>query len=378
MKGQAVLNAAAGVAGRAMGLKVGAVGSVVFLIALVLLGSFSGSGESAAGEGSNCPGNADVGDIGDTGLPPSQDQITNAKIIDGVAAKRKLPGRATLIALMTALQESGLRNIDYGDRDSVGLFQQRPSAGWGTVQQIMNPEYSANAFFGGRGAGHPRGLVDVKDWQVKPLGVVAQTVQVSAFPALYAPREGQARTIARKAGIDLGRSGESGSSTAPVIDGGSSCTDGGGTPGKPGEPFHDGNASWPAQVKNPRSTADAIAWAKREVNGGPDWLRMCLAFTARSYGWGFSGTPYAIDHYQKVMPASMRHDRDRNPPPGALMYWDTGSRAGHVAVYVGDGKIASNDIKRAGYIDVVPATDPETKWGAEYLGWSPPYYPKGG
>ncbi|MER7112257.1 peptidase M23 [Streptomyces sp. NPDC000229] len=376
MKGQAVLNAAAGLAGRALGLKVGAFGAAVFLVFLVLLGFVSGGGESSADSGSTCPGNADVGGIGDTGLPPSQDQITNAKIIDGVAVKRKLPGRATLIALMTALQESGLRNIDYGDRDSVGLFQQRPAAGWGTVAQIMNPEYSANAFFGGRGAGHPPGLVDIKDWQLKPLGVVAQAVQVSAFPDLYAPREGQARTIARQAGIDLERTGDTGGPAQP-IDGGTACTDGG-EPGKPGEPFHDGAADWPAQVKNPRSTADAIAWAKKEAQGGPDWFRMCLAFTARAYGWSFSGTPYAIDHYQKVMPTSMRHDGDRNPPPGALMYWDTGSRAGHVAVYVGDGKIASNDIRRAGYIDVVPATDPETKWGATYLGWSPPYFPKGG
>ncbi|GAA0347271.1 hypothetical protein [Streptomyces blastmyceticus] len=60
------------------------------------------------------------------------------------------------------------------------------------------------------------------------------------------------------------------------------------------------------------------------------------------------------------------------------MFWTTGSRAGHVALYVGNGKIASNDIETPGRISIVPATDIETKWGATYLGWSPPYFPQGG
>lgn len=89
-----------------------------------------------------------------------------------------------------------------------------------------------------------------------------------------------------------------------------------------------------------------------------------------------SGVPYAIDHYS-VVPTEMQHT-DRNPPPGALMYWDTGSRAGHIAVYLGNGQIASNDILRRGYIDVVDADMIEKKWGARYVGWTPPYFPRGG
>ncbi|MFJ2937984.1 NlpC/P60 family protein [Streptomyces sp. NPDC087219] len=145
-----------------------------------------------------------------------------------------------------------------------------------------------------------------------------------------------------------------------------------------GKAFHDGLANWPAAVKNPRSTAAAIDWARQEpAGGGQNWYRACLAFVARTYGWSYSGVQYAVDHYRQ-MPAAMRHDRNRTPPPGALMYWDTGQRAGHVALYLGDGKIASNDIRRRGYIDVVDATDIETVWGATYLGWSPPYFPEGG
>jgi membrane-bound lytic murein transglycosylase B len=153
-------------------------------------------------------------------------------------------------------------------------------------------------------------------------------------------------------------------------------TSGGKAPG--GKAFHDGAAGWPASVKNPRSTAAAIAWARQEAaSGGRNWYRACLAFVARTYGWSYSGVQYAIDHYRQ-MPSSMRHDRDRTPPPGALMYWDTGQRAGHVALYLGGGKIASNDIRRKGYIDVVDASDIETVWGATYLGWAPSYFPKGG
>ncbi|MGW6564966.1 hypothetical protein [Streptomyces sp. NPDC054975] len=145
-----------------------------------------------------------------------------------------------------------------------------------------------------------------------------------------------------------------------------------------GAAFHDGAANWPPGVKNPYSTAAAIAWARQEAaGGGQKWYRACLAFVARTYGWSYSGVQYAIDHYRQ-MPAAMRHDRDRTPPPGALMYWDTGKRAGHVAVHLGGGKIASNDIRRSGYIDVVDATDIETVWGATYLGWAPPHFPKGG
>ncbi|MFB7234866.1 hypothetical protein ACFCXK_08810 [Streptomyces sp. NPDC056269] len=147
----------------------------------------------------------------------------------------------------------------------------------------------------------------------------------------------------------------------------------------PGSPvFHDGSAGWPTSVRNPRSTAAAIAWARREaVSGGRNWYRACLAFVARTYGWSYSGVQYAVDHYWQ-MPAALRHDRDRRPPPGALMYWDTGQRAGHVALYLGGGKIASNDIRRKGYIDVVDAGDIESVWGATYLGWAPPYFPQGG
>ncbi|WP_350281744.1 hypothetical protein [Kribbella sp. HUAS MG21] len=135
-------------------------------------------------------------------------QIAYARIIDRVAVQRGLPGQATLIALMTALVESDLQNLNYGDADSVGLFQQRPGAGWGTPADIMDPSYAANAFFGGAEPPSPPGLVDIDGWPSMSLGDAAQAVQVSAFPDRYALREEQARQIAQLARIDLNRAGD--------------------------------------------------------------------------------------------------------------------------------------------------------------------------
>ena len=95
---------------------------------------------------------------------------------------------------MTAAQESTLRNLDYGDRDSLGLFQQRPSMGWGTPAQVRDPAYAAAAFYGGPASPtRNRGLLGVAGWESMPLTVAAQAVQRSAFPNAYARWEDDAR-----------------------------------------------------------------------------------------------------------------------------------------------------------------------------------------
>ena len=112
----------------------------------------------------------------------------NAEIIYQEGKKLGVSDYGIVIALATAMQESSLKNIDYGDRDSVGLFQQRTSQGWGTIAQIMDPRYSARAFFGGPtgpSAGKIRGLLDIRNWATMPLAKAAQAVQISAFPDAY-------------------------------------------------------------------------------------------------------------------------------------------------------------------------------------------------
>lgn len=128
-------------------------------------------------------------DAGSASLTPEQTE--NAAVIAAVAVRRGLPARAVTIAIATAMQESKLRNLNYGDSDSLGLFQQRPSMGWGTAQQITNPVYAANAFY--------TALVKIKDYQTRPIGEVAQAVQHSADDShgfSYAQHEPDARAFA--------------------------------------------------------------------------------------------------------------------------------------------------------------------------------------
>ncbi|CAL9447013.1 hypothetical protein SUDANB126_02386 [Streptomyces sp. enrichment culture] len=116
------------------------------------------------------------------------EQAVNAATIAAVGTARDLPERAVTIALATALQESALRNIDYGDRDSLGLFQQRPSQGWGTPKEIMDPAYAAEKFY--------EHLVEVPGYTRLPLTVAAQRVQRSGFPQAYAKHEPDATLLA--------------------------------------------------------------------------------------------------------------------------------------------------------------------------------------
>ncbi|MCC2314485.1 hypothetical protein NP048_05090 [Cellulomonas xiejunii] len=116
------------------------------------------------------------------------DQAQNAALAAAVATRRGMPARAVTIGIATALQESRLVNIDYGDRDSVGLYQQRPSQGWGTVEQIMDPVYSTNKFF--------EGLEKVPGYQDMAVTEAAQAVQRSGFPDAYAQHEVRARAWA--------------------------------------------------------------------------------------------------------------------------------------------------------------------------------------
>ena len=104
-------------------------------------------------------------------------QLVNASIIADVAMRRGLPEQAVIVALATAQQESKLTNLDYGDADSVGLFQQRPSQGWGSPEQILDPVYSSGKFFDA--------LVKVRNWEGLTVAAAAQAVQRSAFPDAY-------------------------------------------------------------------------------------------------------------------------------------------------------------------------------------------------
>ncbi|GGK67991.1 hypothetical protein Sme01_13170 [Sphaerisporangium melleum] len=116
------------------------------------------------------------------------EQAQVAATIAAVAADRGLPERALEIAYITAIQESKLLNLPFGDRDSVGVFQQRPSQGWGTIEQLQDPVYATRKFFSA--------LVKVKRYQKLPLHDAAQAVQRSADGSAYAQHEEDAKILA--------------------------------------------------------------------------------------------------------------------------------------------------------------------------------------
>ena len=168
----------------------------------------------------------------------SHAQLTRATTIVGVGAGTKGVGRdGIVIALMAALTESSLRMLSNtsaypesanypndgngGDHDSLGLFQMRPSTGWGTVEELMDAEYQAEAFYGGPSGpnhGSPRGLLDIAGWEQLPKGAAAQAVEVSAYPDRYAAFEPVAESIldAMATGSASGSCGDSPTGDVPL------------------------------------------------------------------------------------------------------------------------------------------------------------------
>jgi peptidoglycan DL-endopeptidase CwlO len=171
---------------------------VVFLVFGFLAYQGSGGGpalfpgicDAGLRSASGAPG----GGVEQTSADLTPEQRQNAATIIGVARNMGAPPRAWLVALATAKQESDLLNINYGDRDSLGLFQQRPSQGWGSPAQVLDPVYSTTTFLD-----H---LLKVPNWDRLPVTVAAQTVQRSAFPDAYAKWEALAADlVAKLAGV---------------------------------------------------------------------------------------------------------------------------------------------------------------------------------
>ena len=171
-----------------------AIGAALALFIGVAFVAFSISGGTGGGGGPVTGGSCDAGSIsagGRAGIRMadlSAEQRANAATIVAVARNLGAPPRASLVALATAMQESTLRNLDYGDRDSLGLFQQRPSQGWGSPAQVTDPVHSTTIFL--------QRLLAIPGWQTLPVTVAAQTVQRSAFPEAYAKWEGLAAQLA--------------------------------------------------------------------------------------------------------------------------------------------------------------------------------------
>jgi murein DD-endopeptidase MepM/ murein hydrolase activator NlpD len=171
--------------------------------AAFFLGGFGNAQQSAASTAMACGSTTGVNPNGNL---PSIDslgdaQIHNAAVIISVGQQMSVPPRGWIIAIATALQESALKNLpnlgSRNDHDSLGLFQQRPSTGWGTPEQIMDPAYASRKFYAK--------LLTIPNWQQLPLTVAAQRVQRSAYPDAYAKHEPLATAVVNKLANDAGR-----------------------------------------------------------------------------------------------------------------------------------------------------------------------------
>lgn len=134
--------------------------------------------------------------VGTPTTPLTAEMATNARTIIAVGSSLGVSDYGLVIALAAAMQESSLRNLNYGDRDSLGLFQQRPSTGWGSPAQVTDPIYASRLFFGGPSnpnKGNTRGLLDIPGWQSMTVTKAAQAVQISGYPDAYAKWEASAR-----------------------------------------------------------------------------------------------------------------------------------------------------------------------------------------
>ncbi|MFE1764668.1 C40 family peptidase [Streptomyces angustmyceticus] len=225
----------------------------------------------------------DGGDKGSVHMPELNDpaeQVPNAKAIQATGVAMHIPARGQVVALATALQESGLRNLTHGDRDSLGLFQQRPSQGWGTASEILDPVHASTKFY--------EGLQKVSGWQSLSVAQAAQAVQQSGFPQAYAKWEPLATTLQKAIEPVLPKAGDASPSPPP------SGSTGTGTvsrsPGTAGGCAADGDGtdfgtippgSVPAGYKIPADAPPkvrtAIRWALGQLGTPYQWGGHCTA-----------------------------------------------------------------------------------------------------
>ncbi|WP_046732153.1 C40 family peptidase [Streptomyces humi] len=147
------------------------------------------------------------GTVSVPGLEDPAEQIPNAKTIQATGVAMNIPARGQIVALATAFQESGLRNLTYGDRDSLGLFQQRPSQGWGTANEILDPVHASTMFY--------EALEKVSGWQSLSVAQAAQAVQKSGFPEAYAKWEPLATALQQAIEPLLSKAGDTSPSPSP-------------------------------------------------------------------------------------------------------------------------------------------------------------------
>ncbi|MGW5818681.1 C40 family peptidase [Streptomyces noursei] len=206
------------------------------------------------------------GSVSVPGLDAPKEQIPNAKTILATGVAMKVPARGQIVALATALQESGLRNLNYGDRDSLGLFQQRPSQGWGTAQQVRDPVHASTKFY--------EGLLKVSGWQSMTVAQAAQAVQASGFPDSYAKWEPLATALQKPITNGLPANDGSDKGAKPSAQAGG-CGMGGDGSGFGSIPDGSVPKGYKIPADAPKSVRTAIRWGLGQVGTPYQWGGGC-------------------------------------------------------------------------------------------------------
>lgn len=333
---------------------------VVFLSPLLLAGAAmmmaSSSDAAATASSSSCVTGIDTDEVAKQvaeildgasgenvhiqGLDLPAEQIPNAQTIVATGISLDVPAKGQIIAIATAIQESRLRNLSSGDRDSLGLFQQRPSQGWGTAQQISDPVYASEQFY--------TRLLAVDGWQQMTVAQAAQAVQKSGYPDAYAQWEDLAAALQRAI-----------AKTFPNAGTGTASEPGTGTDGCP--PDQDGTSFGPIpegsvpkgyaipQDANPKARK-AVEWAMQQLGTlyqwggscadarGPDPMGRCDCSSLMQQAYKHAGinltrTTYTqVNEGKAVSPNALK--------PGDLIFSrGTPARPEHVGMYMGEGLV---------------------------------------
>ncbi|MBC9719226.1 C40 family peptidase [Streptomyces sp. TRM66268-LWL] len=286
---------------------------------------------------------ASAKDVHIQGLDLPAEQVPNAQTIVATGISLDVPKKGQIIAIATAMQESRLHNLNYGDRDSLGLFQQRPSQGWGTAQQIRDPVYASERFY--------KALLKVDGWQQMKVTQAVQAVQKSGYPDAYAQWEDLATALQKAI-----------AATFPNADKGESAKDkdtessaGGCTPDKDGTSFgRIPEGAVPKGYKIPKDAdpkaRKAIEWAMHQLGTlyqwggsctdahGPDPMGRCDCSSLMQQAYAHAGIKLTRTTYTQVNEG--KAVSAKNLKPGDLIFSrGTAARPEHVGLYMGEGLV---------------------------------------
>ncbi|MGK4579594.1 C40 family peptidase [Kitasatospora sp. HPMI-4] len=283
------------------------------------------------------------------GLENPAEQIPSAKTIQATGVAMHISVRGQIVALATALQESGLRNLTYGDRDSLGLFQQRPSQGWGTAAQILDPVHASTEFYSA--------LQQVSGWESMTVTQAAQAVQRSGYPDAYAKWEPLATALQKaiepllaKTGAPPSTGSAGGDSPGPTTLGGGCTTSGGDGSGFGTIPAGSLPTGYTIPADAPPQVRTAIRWALGQLGTPYQWGGACdnphgsdptgrcdcsslMQASYRAAGMTLSRTTYTqVKEGQPVSVDALR--------PGDLLFIEgTAEVPEHVGMFIGSGLI---------------------------------------